>query len=522
MTTPISVDRPGVRATAAESYVLAAVFLCIGSLLWGTGLATDDYVHLMNGLTRPLGENWWPKEYLSVPLLHYTHALAYYLFGGNLWAYDLLKAVYAGIGVYFSSRFFRLFCAPHRALVFGFLFVFLPIHDGATFWFTGLYLVLSFSCYLFAFVQGANACYGRASVLALVGSLLSYGSPPVAFGLSALALMQRRYKHAAALLVPNLIYSAYYVATSVLLKRGTERLTGEFSLLALGKQFLLQIVTFLDAAGGPSAWAKLVYSIAGLDASGVVLGSLIAVALTWFAAREERAAVDGRLLAAAAVLLGAAFLMFAMTGLYPQLAFNLGNRIMIYGGFFLVCLLVVLTLPTVVEIGVVLLLCLSIAGVSHHWKQWNQTVERVGSNIRSLDGFRNIPAGAKVYVSGHQYSRLGPYSHIEFFQANYVVSNFFALQLGSKIAFHAVSFNRRLAFEDGGLRDRKYGDMAPVTGGIWLYDSERNALEWVASAEIPARLRSLPDETRHWTQQIGDGWLKTRLLEAVPRLRYAY
>jgi hypothetical protein len=522
MTIPIGVAKPGARATAAEFPVIAAVLLCIGALLWGTGLATDDYVHLMNGLTRPLAENWWPKEYVSVPLLHYTHALAYYLFGGNLWAYDLLKVAYAGIGVYFSSRFFRLYCAPHRALAFGFLFVFLPTHDGATFWLTGLYLVLSFSFYLFAFVQGAKACYGRASVLATVGSFLSYGSPPIAFGLSVLALMQRRLKHAIALLLPNLIYSAYYVFTSILQKRGTERLTGEFSLLALGKQFLLQIVTFLDAAGGPSAWAKLYYSVASLDTLSVVLGSLIAVVLTWFGAREERPVVSGRLLAAAAMLLVAAFVMFAMTGLYPQLAFNLGNRIMIYGGFFLVCLMVVLRLPRVVEIGVVLLLCLSIAGVSHHWKQWNQSVERVGSNIRALDGFRNIPAGARVYVSGHQYSRLGPYSHIEFFQANYVVSNFFALQLGSNIAFHAVSFNRRLVFEDGGLRDRKYGDFAPVGKGIWLYDSERNALEWVVSTEIPGRLWTLPDETRHWTQRLNDGWLKTRLLEAIPRLRYAY
>ena len=337
-----------------------------------------------------------------------------------------------------------------------------------------------------------------------------------------LAMMQRRPKHALVLLIPNLIYILYYLATSLLLKAGTQRLTGEFSLGALGKQLLLQVATFLDASLGPSAWAKLYFSIASLDGLGLAAGLLAAIVLLRFVAGEPRLAADRRLLVAASVILAGSFGMFALTGLYPQLAFSLGDRIMIYGGFFLVCLMAVARLPRWVEMGMVLVLCLAIGGVSSHWKRWNHSVERVAANIRAHEGFRTLAAGSRLYVSGHQYSRLGPYSHIDFFTADYVVQTFFTLQLGGNIPFRASSFNRRMVFEGDSLRDRKYGDTAPVEGGIWLYDSERNALEWVASAEISARLRSLPDETRHWTQQIGDGWLKTRLLEAVPRLRYAY
>jgi hypothetical protein len=285
---------------------------------------------------------------------------------------------------------------------------------------------------------------------------------------------------------------------------------------------LLQVATFLDASLGPSAWAKLYFSIASLDGLGLAAGLLAAIVLLRFVAGEPRLAADRRLLVAASVILAGSFGMFALTGLYPQLAFSLGDRIMIYGGFFLVCLMAVARLPRWVEMGMVLVLCLAIGGVSSHWKRWNHSVERVAANIRAHEGFRTLAAGSRLYVSGHQYSRLGPYSHIDFFTADYVVQTFFTLQLGGNIPFRASSFNRRMVFEGDSLRDRKYGDTAPVEGGIWLYDSERNALEWVASAEISARLRSLPDETRHWTQQIGDGWLKTRLLEAVPRLRYAY
>lgn len=515
-------DGDKLRARGSGFFALLCLLPLSVFLLWGTGFATDDYVHLLHGLTRSISENWLPKEYISVPVLHYTHGLAYFVLGDRPWAYDLLKAGYAGMGVFFASRFFQLFCEPRRALMLAFLFIFMPLHDAATFWLTGLYLVLSFSCYLFAFVQAAAGRHGLAVLFALLGSFSSYGSPPIAFGLALLAMMQRRPKHALVLLIPNLIYILYYLATSLLLKAGTQRLTGEFSLGALGKQLLLQVATFLDASLGPSGWAKLYFSIASLDGLGLVAGLLVVVPLWRYVAGEPRLAADRRLLVAATVILAGSFGMFALTGLYPQLAFSLGDRIMIYGGFFLVCLMAVARLPRWAEMGMVLVLCLAIGGVSSHWKRWNQSVERVADNIRAHEGFRTLAAGSRLYVSGHQYSRLGPYSHIDFFTADYVVQTFFALQLGGNIPFRALSFNRRMVFQGDSLRDRKYGDTAPVAGGIWLYDSERNALEWVVSAEIPARLRSLPDETRHWTQQIGDGWLKTRLLEAVPRLRYAY
>jgi hypothetical protein len=491
-------------------------------LLWSTGFATDDYVHLLNGLTRSIGDNLWPKEYVSVPVLHYTHGLAYFVLGDRPWAYDLLKAVYAGCGVYAASRFFCLFCGPRRALMLGFLFIFLPLHDAATYSLTNQYLVISFSSLLFAYALGATERYRWAVLLSLLGSFSSYGSPPIAFGLAVLALLQRRGKLAAALLVPNLIYVTYYLGTSLMLKAGTQRLTGEFSLAALARQFLLQIATFLDAAVGPSAWAKIYYSIASLDGLGLIVGLLASMALLHFISSELRTSADRRLLAAAALILAGSFGMFALTGLYPQLAFNLGDRVMIYGGFFLVSLLAVMRLPRLIEAAAVLVLMFAISGVAVHWKQWNRELERLAANIRTHEGIHTLVAGTRLYVSGHQYSRLGPYCHIEFFTADYVVQTYFNLQFGGAAPFSAVSFNRRLAYEGGELRDRKYGDAAPIADSIWLYDSERNVLERVMAVDLPARLQSLPDETRHWTQQLGDGWLKRRLLEAVPRLRFAY
>lgn len=496
-------------------------FIVFG-LLWDTGLATDDFVHLTNGLSRKLTDNLLPKEYLSVPLLHYTHGLAYYLIGGHLWGYDLLKVAYAGVSVYFSVRFFQLFLPSQRAWLFGFLFVFFPFHDGASFWLTGQYLILSFSFYLFAYVQGAAGRYRGAVFWAALASFASYGSSPIAFGLTALTLLKRRWAHALSLIVPNLVYMAYYIITSAMLKSGTQRLTGEFSVKALAKQCVLQVATFIDSAIGPSAWAKIIYSLSALHGMGIVIGLLLAFALTRWALKEQREVVDRQVFLAALIILILAFGMFALTGLYPQLAFNLGNRVMVYGGFFLAVCLASLPLPRVAETLIVAVLSLSIAGVSTHWKDWNQTTQQLVANIRANPGFKDLPPGARLHVSGYQYSRLGPYCHIDFLTADYVVNTFFALQLKDKAPSQTLSFNRRLAYGDGALLDRKYGTVTPVDQGIWLYDAEQNRLEWVAADAIQSRIERLPDETRHWTQQLSDGWLRDRLLEWVPRLRFAY
>jgi hypothetical protein len=195
---------------------------------------------------------------------------------------------------------------------------------------------------------------------------------------------------------------------------------------------------------------------------------------------------------------------------------------MIYGGFLIVCLFATVRMPRSFEIALMTLLLLSIVGVSTHWKRWHEDLQVLGENIRESSAIRELEQGTKLFVSGHQYSRLGPYCHIDFFTADYVVQKFMQLHLNEGSELKLASFNRRLTMEDGGLRDRKHGDLKPIGDKIWLYDSERNLLELIPRSEISTRLKALPDETRHWTQQLGEGLFKQRLLDAVPRLRYAY
>lgn len=491
-------------------------------LVWGTGFATDDYILLQDGLIKPLSDNWYPKVYLSLPVLHYTHGIVYFLVGDRPWVYDLLKALYLNVDILFVSRFLARFCPRRRALVLAFLFVFFPLHDSASYSFTVLYLINSIAAYLFAYTLAAEGRLRWAFLVAFLASFSCYGTPPIALGVCLLALLERKPWAIAPLLIPNLLYIVYYLVTSLYFHAGIQRLTGQMTVAAIARQYALQIATFLDAAVGPSAWAKFFYSVGSLHVAGLVAAVVATAVVLVYIRPEKRRAADRRLLVGAGVILLGSFGIFALTGLYPQMAFSLGDRVMVYGSFFLICCLASLPVAFAVEAAVVLLLLLATTGISTHWKDWRIDTDRLAANIRDNRALHALPPGTLLYISGHQYSRLGPFCHIDFFTASYVIRGFFALRFGDGPALRLESFNRRLAFENGQLVDRKYGNAVAVGDGIWLYDSDRNVLEYVKAADIAQKLTTLPDETRHWTQMLPDGWLRRELLRLVPRLKFAY
>ncbi len=503
--------------------VWAVTLAFIIFLIWGTGLATDDYVFLLLGLTQSAADNLLPSIYISEPVLHYTSALPYFAIGNHIWGYDLLKVAYVSAGVYAAYRFFGLFSSPRRALVLAVLFVFLPLYNSIDYSVANLYLLIGFSCYLYAYALGAKNRLGAAALVALLGSFACYGTMPIAFGLALLAFLESRRKLIWALLIPNFIYIAYYLFTSLVLKVGAQRLTGGMSFAALAKQMLVQVASCLDATIGPSAWSKLYYSIASLNLTGAVIALLVASAVIAYLVKEQRQTRNGKLLAAAATILILSFGMFSLTGRYPQMAFSLGDRVMIYAGFFIVCVAASMSLHRYVEWAVVVILSLAIVGISTHWKDWNREVDRVAIDIRNNRDIRQLPAGAHLYVSGHQYSLLGPYSHIDFFTADYVAQAFFKLQLGANSPLQISSFNRRLILQGNQLRDRKYGNVTDVgPSGIWLYDSQRDVVEKVDPADIKKRLDALPEDVRHWTQQVKNQRFKEFIRWVAPSLSYAY
>ncbi len=501
------------------------MILLIFYLSWGTGLVTDDFVHIWQALDWNLSENLLPREYASIPLLHYTQGLVFFLVGDRPWIYDIIKVVYLGAAVYFSSEFFRLFCERRRSLLLGFFLVFFPLHDAADYSLTMFYLIESLSFYLFAFALGYRGRFGLAVLFAVFGSFSSYGSPPIALGLAFAAFLMGRPRLLLAVLLPNLVYVAYYLSSSLIFKVGTARLIGEMTIPSLVKGFILEAVTFVDAAFGPSAWLKFFYSIASLNLTALVIAIAVSALAIFYIRKPQEVETEGRVPFAVVVssvgIVILTFGMFTLTGLYPHIAFNLGDRIMVYGSFMLICVLASIRVPRAVESGIITFVVLAIVGISVHWKDWNHNVGRVAENIRANRDIGNL-SQQRLFVSHNQFSRLGPFAHIEFFNPSYVVRAFFNLTLQKQTPFETASFNTRLEFDGIRLRDRKFGDEFPVREGIWLYNSEQDKLEFVRAEAIQSRLDALPDEDRHWTQMVENPKFKALMSWLFPRLSYAF
>ncbi|MBV5350287.1 hypothetical protein JZU71_03900, partial [bacterium] len=357
---------------------------------------------------------------IAFPVEHFTHTLAYHYFGRNIiWGYDILKAAYTVISLWMMARFFSLYLDSWRSSLAAFLFIFLPNHDATVFWFIGQYLMLSISAYCFGFYQIRSGKFISGILFSTLASFISYGSMPVAVGLALLALLEGQRKHALLLLAPNALYIIYYLVISFVFELGPQRLPSQLDVIALFRQFALQLITFLDSNLGPSFWLKVVLAIREISWPHIIIGifALAFVSNRW---KSSEVRVSKPLLISLATIAALALGTFALTGRYPQIAFNLGDRVTIYGSLLLsYCL--VSTFPKKLSSTLVFSLTLfSALGLSTHWRNWTIHQDKVIFQIANNSAIRKLPMDTNLMVTGNQYSQLGFMSHLEFLSENYV------------------------------------------------------------------------------------------------------
>jgi len=497
--------------------VTVIVYAC-----WDTGLATDDFVLLNRALTIRVTDDLLPATHISVPLMHYAIALPFHLIGDAFWGYGLMKAVYLCFAAFSVFRFFSLFASENRAFLGMLVFVLSPIHDGATLWFMGQYLLISFSCYLLAYYMAATGKPISAFLFALAGSFASYGSAPLAVFLVGLFFYRKNYRNATILFIPNLIYSAYYYITSVYLKIGIERIPTSLDLTRLTKSYTMQVLSFVDAALGPSAWLKTGLSLASMSTLSVILAVIILTVL-WRAIRlvdsDQRPPSD--VLVAVFVMTLCAFGLFALTGKYPQIAFNEGNRVTLFGNL-LIAVLAMRWLSEKLLKGGAIVACAAFIGLGDHWSRWNATVQKSINSIRNYPELTDLRNGEALFVSGLQYSQLATMSHIDHFTANHAIREIITYSTNGKSGPQTISLNRRMRLHDNYLEDIKYGTVYPVTESILIYDAVENRLYRLRIQEIQRVLDNLPEENRHWIQFLGPGKIRETILWLMPGVRYAF
>jgi hypothetical protein len=167
-------------------------------------------------------------------------------------------------------------------------------------------------------------------------------------------------------------------------------------------------------------------------------------------------------------------------------------------------------------------LLFSILGISDHWKNWSQHQQGVSKMIAANKKLREYDDQRIIFVSGNQFSKFGPISHIEFLSENWVASGVFNLALKKEIS--AVTINKRHVYEDGYLVDTKYNRKVEVNDYINVYDSDNDRLFALNVVEINRYIDSLPPENRHWIMLSDNrliSFVKTLVIKLMPRLEYA-
>jgi hypothetical protein len=358
--------------------------------------------------------------------------------------------------------------------------------------------------------------------MATLGSFVSYGSTPWALGLGLALLLQRQFRRAAVLIVPNLVYIGYYAAVTLWLGLGNKRLPRDIDAGAVLKQLAFQIASGTDAVVGPSLWLKVWYSLGSLTAASAAVGAAILLAHARSAPVPAEQPLVGPpvWLAVAAVALGG-FGMFALTGAYPQSAFGMGNRVAIYASFAAAFALVYLARRAWTAGALAALLIFSSLGLSDHWREWRGVQDGTIAALRSNPELASVGTDT-LFVVGHAYSRLGPIAHIAFLAHRWITDPVFRIALGERQAFATVPLTSRFTVEPGALVDARDGTRYPVAERVLVYDAQARELRRIEIGDMPRFIAGIEMPPRHWVQLAQPGWVRELILRWMPQLGYLW
>ncbi|MCP3872430.1 MAG: hypothetical protein GY699_04645, partial [Desulfobacteraceae bacterium] len=291
-----------------------------------------------------------------------------------------------------------------------------------------------------------------------------------------------------------------------------------FHLPVLLKQYVLQGITFIDASIGPSFWIKIYYSFLQLSIPSIVLGlCIVCLFYKYFIPQKE--AVNMHLLVAFILIVLFAFGIFSLTGYYPQIAFNLGNRVTIYGTF-IITLFIVLKLLNSKKTATILfaILLFSMLGISDHWKDWNKTQLQIIDNISTNSKIQKFNKDQQLFVCNNQFSQYGDLSHIEFFSTSSAMQVF---KFATNNYYSISPLNRRFRYSNDEIVDTKFGHKFETNDYIYVYDSKKNDVLKLPKNEIQRFIADLPKSNRHWAQLLKeDNIFFNMVISLMPRLKY--
>lgn len=502
-------------------------FIIILYLVFLTGYVSDDFSEINNTKEYKNNFPYLPfKNFINIPVLYYTHYIFYYFVSlDNIILLSLIKFFYTAASFYMVVKFFSIFTNLNAAFLISFFFIFWPTHDSTVYFYLGQYLMLSISLHMYTYYLLHQNYYKSSIIFSILASFISYGSTPVAVSLFLLFCLNKEYKKSLYILIPNCIYILYYISVSKILSVSISRLPSDLDIFSTFKVFFLQIITLIDANIGPSFILKIYFSILENSLTSI---SLVFVVIALFLlkknfqnSRNSHFKLNYNLIISLIVATLLSILMFTLTGGYFQNAFNLGNRVTIYPSIFLSYLLVYLMFKYNSFFIASILILISIFGISEHWKSLQNHQSKVMNNIMNNTTIQNTNNNEYLYVMGNQYSKLGPFSNIEFFAASHSAESIFKLMGHRDIKIKTLNGN--FIFKDKKLIDLKYKFREyPVSENIQIYNSEKDLVMIIDEENIEEYLSSTERDIRHWTQLISNNYIINILKKNYPKLNYLF
>lgn len=508
-------------------YILILVILSYLHL--GVGLHGDDYAEVirMNGFGLWEFLNPDPNKQMNVQVLglpnFYTFWWVFPVLGYEYqWLYDVIKIIVHALSIYLIYTFAKDYFNLDRALLFSLLFVLYPLHDTTNYWYMTLYYVTIPAIILYAHSLIRKNKIFVGLLLLFLGAMWNYASPPYVFGMAIVFLFEKKIKKALIFSIPGFIYIFFYfwVQSKLILVSADRRIDPNLDLLSFIKNILLQFVSFIESAIGPSYWLKVFYSINSIASISLISVLLITIYLFKIPILSQVKKINKPLLFGFIGVILLSFAMYSLTGLYTHSAFNLGNRSTIYGSLLIAFLLATL-LPANKKSIIILLLIfvVPVFGLSDHWKSWNIHQKTIIENIQQNQSLKDMDKNSTLLVTGNLYSKLGPFSHIEFFSMPWNVGAVFDNYAKNR---KIVALTPYTSFKNELLIDEKYGFNYPLLNKIYVYDSDDDSVKEINKSNINELIQQQSNELRHWTQLAKDTWIQKSIVWLNPRLNYLF
>jgi len=501
------------------------ILALLSYLILNTGLHGDDYssiVAIQKGSFKDFLNLNSDKFQIFGIVNYYSIWWAYYVLGHeNQIFYDVIKLVVHSSSIYFVFQFFKDYLPRDRALVASVLFVLFPLHDTTTYWYMTLYYIFIPGILLYSHHLIRNNKYLVGIIILILGAMAHYASPPYIFGLTAIFLFEKKFKKAIIFVIPGFLYIAYYFWIKFSYIGVERRINLDLDFLDFFKQMLIQPLSFLESSIGPSYWLKLFYAIESISFVSVIIVVLISIfSFIKIGSFSKAPNMSKSLYIGLISVLILSFGMYALTGLYSHSAFNLGNRSTVYGSLFIAFLLV--TFLPANKKSVVFLLIIFLApvfGLSDHWKSWNIHQKIIIENIKNNQDLKEIEHNSTLIITGNIYSKLGPFTHIEFFSMPWNVNAIFQDSVRTK---NIVALTPYVVINDNYLVDPKFGGKYSLKNKLYVYESEDDLVREISIKDVPELIKQQPIIVRHWVQLFKDTWVQNAIVWLSPRLVYLF